>query len=98
MMNLIPVVVNQPYDASRSSTAWSSPRSWSIEVCFWRISNISRDELSRNENSMVEFVYGGKRDICNGLSFEDVSSQLYVRCKVLSYALSDDTNTGDLGP
>lgn len=70
MINLTPVFVSHPYVASRSSIACSNPRSWSIDLLFWRISKMSRQEFIRNEKSSIESKCGGKSAMCRGLSFQ----------------------------
>lgn len=72
MMNLTPVLVSQPYMASRSSTAWRRPKSWSAVLCGKRASKMSKHDERRNWNSRGARSSAGNSDMCNGLFFATV--------------------------
>jgi len=68
MTNLTPLLVIQPYNAMRSSTACSSPKSWSAVLWGALASKMSRHEDNRKENSRGSLC-SGNRDISNGLFY-----------------------------
>jgi len=71
--SLTPVLVSQPYMASRSSTAWRRPKSWSDVLCGRRASKMSRHDERRNWNSSGARSSAGNREMCRGLFCESVS-------------------------
>jgi hypothetical protein len=71
--NLMPVFVSQPYIDKRSSTAWSSPKSWSDVLCGSLASKMSRQEERRNWNSRGARSSGGKSEMWRGLFYDIVS-------------------------
>lgn len=74
MTNFTPVLVNQPYMASRSSTAWSNPKSWSTVLWGRRASNMSRHDDRRNWNSKgARSSSAGNKEMWRGLFYPQVN-------------------------